>query len=429
MNRKEVEVKLISHILTEEGADLTDLQEKHFKHFRSAYKYLKTKRESKQEIDTYEMMEFTNLTEEEIYKLVDNQPVFFDFKQFKQRIKAITVREELKSLAEILLDEQYTNEEKMEYVQKQMTNINKDENIQIHDLRSELLKVKDRALQSREKLNNNNTDYMMTGFSEIDNIITGFESDDFVIIGALTSMGKSVFAMNVALNNAKQGKKVLYINLEMGVNSTVDRFAGMIANIQGRNIKSGYTTNKELEQLEKALELEQYKNIKLDIINGGKNLTQNNIVQKIRALVNINNYDVVYIDHIGNLVSGDRYKNTTELVRQLRLLNLEINVPIVAISQLSRDSAKVGVTKEGNAKFRRPVAQDLKESGEVENSATKIIMLFREDYQAKGQDADDEASKLEVHIVKNRDGALDMVELGFKKEYTKLFSLQNLTNH
>lgn len=224
--------------------------------------------------------------------------------------------------------------------------------------------------------------------------------NDFVVVGGLTGSGKSSFLINLALDLSKN-YKILYFNLEMADYTINQRFIGLEAGIPIFDVE----TPKSKEQQQKinlAIESLASKNITI-------NHTSNNIedIKRIVAGVKDPRHKIVFIDHIGLTRSGDSkkslYEQATEVAKTLRQISLTYDCTIISASQFNRGA--VGSERIG--------LHHLKDSGEIENSASKVLIM------QKQEDIQELEALVEVDIAKNRDGGIGMRELMFRKQFQR----------
>lgn len=244
-----------------------------------------------------------------------------------------------------------------------------------------------------------------TGFSQLDAVTTGLNKTDLVIIAARPAMGKSAFAANIAVNMCKATKKdVVFFSLEMGKEQLVSRMLATEALIDNSLMRTGKLENADWEKIAVAADTLSHLPIYFDD-GGGTTVPQ--MKAKLRRMKNLG---LVVIDYIQLMQSttknASRVEIVSEITRGLKLMAKELNVPIIALSQLSRSAEK--------RDDKRPLMSDLRESGSIEQDADIIMFLYREAYH------DDTADKstAECIIAKNRHGQTNTIQLGWMGEYT-----------
>lgn len=257
-----------------------------------------------------------------------------------------------------------------------------------------------------EKLNESK---VFSGYEGIDKILTWFKPGELIILAARPSMGKTAFALNVLNNVAlKQQKTVVFISLEMSSESIVDRILSEVAGVPMYKLNGSEQMNEE--DFSKIWEANSTLWVAKIFIDDRGALTVPELKSKLRKLkIEKGWLDIVIIDYLqlmhGTSYAGNRVQEISDISRSLKELARELEVPIMALSQLSR-AVEQRVDK-------KPQLSDLRESGAIEQDADAVLMLHREDYY----DPDtDKKWATDVCIRKNRNGAVGEVELHFQKE-------------
>ena len=249
-------------------------------------------------------------------------------------------------------------------------------------------------------------------YSEIDSMLTGFKPWELIILAARPSMGKTAFALNLVTNVAlEQQKKVAVFSLEMSSESIVDRIMSEVSTVPMYKINKGDLDNEDFSKMGDAMaKLSSGNRIFIDDHGG---LTVPILKSKLRKLkIEQKGLDLVIIDYLqlmhATTFIGNRTQEISEISRWLKELAKELEVPVIALSQLSR-AVEQRIDK-------KPQLSDLRESGAIEQDADSVLMLHREDYY----DPDtDRKGATDVCIRKNRNGAVWEVELHFEKEIMK----------
>jgi replicative DNA helicase len=263
-----------------------------------------------------------------------------------------------------------------------------------------------------------------TGFTALDRVTSGWQKSDLVIIAARPGMGKTAFVVSAMRNAAVDfGKAVAIFSLEMSSIQLVNRLISAEAELESEKIKKGNLEEYEWSQL-------IHKTAKLSeapiFIDDTPALTILELRAKARKLVAQHGVGLIIIDYL-QLMTGDSSKNggggnreqeIASISRSLKNIAKELNIPIIALSQLSR-----AVEVRGGDK--RPQLSDLRESGSIEQDADMVIFLYRPEYY--GINADEEGNSMqgvgEVIIAKHRNGSLDSVRLKFIGKFTKFCDL------
>lgn len=256
-----------------------------------------------------------------------------------------------------------------------------------------------------------------TGFHDFDKITTGLHEDNLIILAARPAMGKTALALNIAQNVAVKAKKAVAVfSLEMGSESLVERMLAAEGNVMSYHIRTGKLSENEWKRLIYAQAQLAEARIYIDDTPG---IRVTEIRSRARKLAQeTDGLGLIVIDYL-QLITGNNPKNrqqeVSEISRQLKILAKELNVPVIALSQLSRNVEQ--------RQDKRPVLSDLRESGSIEQDADIVAFLYREAYYDKSDDGP-ENNKVELILEKNRHGSLGTVQLFFHKEYTKFTNVE-----
>lgn len=250
---------------------------------------------------------------------------------------------------------------------------------------------------------------------QLDYILGGFKKGELIIIAARPSMGKTAFALQI-INNIARRKKIGLFSLEMPTTSILQRLISAEAMITQDFVRNYDRLNdKDIEKVQLAIERIKPKKIWIDDTPG---LRLGELTWKIRKLNSLVNLDLVVIDYLQLLESnnkGDnRQQEISEISRTLKSLAREIEVPIIALSQLSRRVE----TRED----KRPMMSDLRESGAIEQDADVVLLLYRASYYNKSDQNKPIVEDLEVIISKNRNGKTGISKLDMNMEFGKITS-------
>ena len=254
-----------------------------------------------------------------------------------------------------------------------------------------------------------------TGFADLDYKTAGLHNSDLVLVAARPAMGKSAFALNIATNAAVQAKvPTVIFNLEMSKSQLVSRILCSEAMVDSNKVRTGKIEEDDWVKLATALGPLSEAPIYIDDTPG---ITVTEIRAKCRKLKMEKDIGLIIIDYL-QLVKGSSNKNGSreqeiaEISRSLKILAKELNVPVIALSQLSR-----AVEQRPD---HRPMLSDLRESGSIEQDADIVMFLYRDDYYNK--DSEDKGLT-EVIIAKNRSGETGTVKLLWMGSYTKFANL------
>lgn len=249
-----------------------------------------------------------------------------------------------------------------------------------------------------------------TGFKDLDTYTAGLQPSDYIIIGARPSMGKTAFALSIAANVAlKQDKAVAIFSLEMSKESLVNRLFAIDAWIDAQNIRTGSLDASEWEKL--SISAEKIGGSKL-IIDDTPGITISEFRSKARKYKLDFDIQLIAIDYIQLMSSGRRIENRqqeiAEISRNIKSVARELNIPVIALSQLNRAASD----RAGN----KPVMSDIRESGAIEQDADVIMFLHREDYY---NSETDRKNVTDVIIAKQRNGPTGEIHLTWQPQYTR----------
>ena len=262
--------------------------------------------------------------------------------------------------------------------------------------------------------NPNNITGIPTGFTKLDDMISGLNKSNLILIAARPAMGKTSFALNIAHYAAmKAGAKVGIFSLEMSDEEIINRIWFSEALVPSNKIRSGNMQPNDWERLTVALSKLSSSNIYVDDTAA---VSPMDMRAKCRRLMAEKGLDLVIVDHIQLMQSSRRTENRqqeiTEISRSLKMLAKDLDIPVIALSQLSRAS--------DSRTDKRPVLSDLRESGAIEQDADIVMMLYRDEYYNKDTEHPGEA---EVIIAKNRSGSTGTVRLSWQGELTKFSNI------
>ena len=262
---------------------------------------------------------------------------------------------------------------------------------------------------------------LRTGFPDLDRVTSGFHENELIIIAARPAMGKTAFAVNLAVNAASNSDKaVALFNMEMGAEQLAMRMLASAGQIDQTKLRKGYLEHNDWKKVNEAIS--RLAELKL-FIDDTPGMTMGEIKSKCRRLASSENgLGLVIIDYL-QLISGsakyagNRQQEVSEISRSLKTMAMELNVPVVALAQLSR-------SVEGR-EDKRPILSDLRESGSIEQDADIVAFLFREDYYTKEISIDENTSKSEFIIGKHRSGPTTTIDLIFKRDTSTFVSFIN----
>ena len=381
--------------------------------------------------------------EEVIYDLTEVVPTAANAVNYAQIIKDKSVQRQLITIGEKIVRMATRGDEETDAMLDKSESMifkiaeskQKKEIVKLSELVQSKVKRLDDGSETKGKITG-----ISSGFSRYDSITSGFHGSDLIILAARPAMGKTAFALNLAINVARQGKGVLIYSLEMGNEQLFDRLVASESRVRLKGIKDGTLTSEELVTLGDGLgrlsEMPIY-------ISDSASVTMLEIKANARRLKAEGKLDFMLIDYL-QLISPStnsrksREQEISEISRSLKILAKELNIPIVTLSQLSR-----GVEQRVD---KRPILSDLRESGAIEQDADMVMFLYRESYYNKDTATEvnnvnipekyvkkpqdlpktgekQEMEKVELIIGKHRSGPTGTIELGFFPNYQQFVNV------
>ena len=248
-----------------------------------------------------------------------------------------------------------------------------------------------------------------SGFIDLDRKTTGFQKSDLILIAARPSIGKTSFALNIAANAALRQYTVAIFSLEMSQQQLVNRLLSSESTVELEKMRSG------------RLEADDWKKIGYTIgplskapiyIDDNASISVTEMLSKLRRLKLERGLDLVVIDYLqlmeGRRKAENRQQEISEISRGLKIMAKELDVPVIALSQLSRAPEL--------RTDHRPILSDLRESGAIEQDADMVLFLYRDDYYHEDSE---KKNIVEVIIAKHRNGSTGTVELAWLPQFTK----------
>jgi replicative DNA helicase len=256
-----------------------------------------------------------------------------------------------------------------------------------------------------------------SGFSDLDEMTSGFQPSDLIIVAARPSMGKTAFTLNIAQHAAiEHNVPVAFFSLEMSKESLVQRMITSEARIDAQRMRKGMLRDDDFPRLARAAGILSSAPVWIDDTPGITILEMRSKARRLKAEAGVG---MVIVDYL-QLMQGpagveSRQQEVSQISRGLKALAKELNVPVVALSQLSR------APEQRTGDNKRPQLSDLRESGAIEQDADLIMFLFRQEFYDGPVDKDGNSleGKAEVIVGKQRNGPIGIVNLHFHKNYTR----------
>lgn len=253
-----------------------------------------------------------------------------------------------------------------------------------------------------------------TGYTDLDNITSGFHSSDLIVVAARPSMGKTSLVLGIAQNvSLNERVPVAIFSLEMSRHQLVQRFLCSQAKVDAQTLRSGSLREEDWPKLSNAVGRLADAPI---FIDDTANINIMEVRAKARRLMSRQKLGLIVVDYLQLMQGGTRKENRqqeiSEISRALKILGRELNIPVIAVSQLSR-----AVEQRPD---KRPLLADLRESGAIEQDADLVLFIYRDEYYHP--DSEDKGVA-EVHISKHRNGPTGMIRLAFQPHFARFVNL------
>jgi replicative DNA helicase len=265
---------------------------------------------------------------------------------------------------------------------------------------------------------------LTSGFYELDSLTQGFQKSDLIILAGRPGMGKTAFSLNIMMTGIQESQlPILFFSLEMSKEQIIYRLLSMETNINQVRLKTGQLTQSDWIKLTRAIKILS----KLPIfIDDTVNLSINTIRSKIKTIlfeqkkIGLVIIDYLQLMQLSNIKPDNRAQELSQITRLLKTIAREFNIPIMALSQLSRNVE--------NRVDKKPVLSDLRESGSIEQDADLVLMLYRNQLSKSNhlypsQNSDTE--QIELILAKHRNGPTGIVQLQFDEKRMKFSSHSN----
>lgn len=345
-------------------------------------------------------------------EVIDSVAIASNLEYYMQIVKDNFVRRNLISTATDIATDAYSEENVtnlLDNAEKQILNVVKARQSSVFVPIHEVLR---RAQANLEELAQNKRTItgVTTGFYDLDRITAGLHGGELIILAARPGMGKTAFALNIATNAAmNMSKSVAIFNLEMSAEMLVNRMISAVGQIDSYKLQTGALQSNDWKRYNEAMSQLADTNI---FIEDNAGITASEIRAKCRRLANSEKgLGLVVIDYLQLVTSGGRRNESrqvevSEISRALKTMALELDVPVVALAQLSRNAEK----RENS----QPMLADLRESGSLEQDADLVLFINRKDYYDVNKDVKQTIVPVDLIIAKHRKGATGKVDLLFE---------------
>ena len=415
-------------LVNSEAIDLTlqtlSIDAFYFKNHQELYRAISFMYKKKFVIDAFTLITFlqSNGLLEKIggvrilIELLNQTPNLFYLEEYLALVKEKFIRRSLIKIGYEIINSSYITNLSLEIILNKIENklFNLTSEIKTQRLSSSAELLNDIFFELKTKSLNPVLSGLPSGFDELDTFTHGFQKSDLIIIAGRPSMGKTALSLNIVSNIMKHSKlPILFFSLEMSKEQIMYRFLSMETNINQMRLKSGRVYQNEWVKLHKMIKILS----KLPFfIDDTFNLSPHNIKLKLKTIMfEQNQIGLIVIDYLqlmqdSKLKTENRAQELSKITRSLKTLAREFNIPIIALSQLSR-SIEMRVDK-------KPILSDLRESGSIEQDADLVLMLSDNISQGLNQNQ----QLIELIVAKQRNGPTGIVRLKFNKNRTKFYS-------
>lgn len=353
-----------------------------------------------------------------IRDLVTSVPTSANVRYYAQIVKDKAVLRRLIKVSEDTANECYLDKEKLDNIlektEKQVFDIVQTKGTkEFSNIKEVVLRTID-SIEAAAK-NQGSVTGIATGFYDLDYKMAGLQPSDLILIAARPSMGKTAFVLNIAEYVAiKSNVSTVVFSLEMSQDQLVKRMLSMNSRVDSQSIRTGSLTGDNWADLMESARIIGNSNLVIDDTSA---ISVSELRSKCRKLKLEKNLGLIIIDYLqlmtGSKKAESRQQEISEISRSLKSLAREINVPVVALSQLSRAVE--------SRPDKRPMLSDLRESGAIEQDADVVMFIYRDDYYNRDSE---EPGVSEIIIGKQRNGPVGTIKLSWQAEYTKFANLE-----
>ena len=414
MYDEEIEKAILYYIIFEK--EELSLSEKDFflqKH-KQIYKAIRELKEKKEEVSIFsikEKIKGDNVLEylSDLGKYIFGTSVEYAYKKLKDLSKKRELLEVAKEIEKSAVEEEAENY--IEIIIKRLTDINSEG--QKEKTFMDMLVDTANLIEKKINLGANYDNKYLTGIFDLDAVTNGLHPEEFTVIGARPGIGKTTFALQIANKIAEKGIVVGIISLEMSNTQLIEKLISRNSNVDSNKIRIGNLDN--TEQLKVSTAIGEISEMPFFINTRARSIQD--IELYARRLKNKNDLGLLIVDYIQLVKSknklNSREQEVAEISRSLKLLSLELQIPIIGLCQLNRNAARTTI----------PTLADLRESGAIEQDADNVIFLYKES-------EDEEEQKMVENVVldlqKQRAGGLTKVVVRFDKKTSRFMNLAKM---
>jgi replicative DNA helicase len=343
-------------------------------------------------------------------------PLVSNVGEYCNIVKEKALLREVVSVARKMADKAYSDgefEEIIDNAERQFFELSRQRDTKSYSIIRDVVKETFEQIEENYRTKDQITG-LRTGYLDFDDITNGLQPSDLVIIAARPSMGKTALCLNFAQNIALREKaNVLFFSLEMASHQLVHRMICSEARVNSQRVRKGYVEQQEWDRIGQAVATLAEAHVFIDDTPGIPILE---LRSKARRLKSERGLDLIIVDYLQLVTSPHRSENRQQeiayITRQLKELARELEVPLIALAQLSRQVEQ--------RQDKRPMLSDLRESGEIEQTADVVGFIYREDYYDQDTDQQNIA---EILISKQRNGPTGRIKLMFNKQFGRFENL------
>lgn len=327
-----------------------------------------------------------------------------------KKLKEYSKKRALKQKAERIIKEIQEIDDIDTYTEKEIKEIQEISKVGILEKETMLDRVA-KTMSVIEQNYSSKDDYSLyTGFFDLDNLTAGFHKKEVTIIGARPSVGKTTFALQIATRIAEKGTEVAFFSLEMSDTQIIQKMISKETRINNDKMKFGTLEEEDFNKISETSS--KLAELPFNIITDCLNIQS--IELEMRRLKNRKNIELVVIDYLqliknNNAKYNNREQELADISRTLKLLSLELDIPIIALCQLNRNAART-----------EPTLADIRESGSIEQDADNVIFLYRQNEEAK----EDAVQDIVVDLQKQRNGSTGTLVLRFVRALSEFRNLE-----
>lgn len=415
---------LINSEIIEITLQMLPIEAFYFKNHQEIYKAIRLMSESKIRIDIVTLVNFLQENGllnkiggiKIVIELIGQIPNLIYFEEYIRLVKDKFLRRCLIKLGYEAINSGYITNIALEDIllefESKVFNLTTETKTQKLFSSAELLN--DIFIDLKEKFLNSSLVGLKSGFPDLDSLIQGFQKSDLIIIAGRPSIGKTALSLNIAINIIQDSKlPILFFSLEMSKEQIMYRLLAMETNVNQMRLRNGKLSQNDWIKVNKMVNILS----KLPLfIDDPSDLSIQNIRSKIKTIMfEQNQVGLVIIDYLqlmqnSSLKLETRVQELSQITRSLKILAREFNIPIIALSQLSRNVE--------NRVDKKPILSDLRESGSIEQDADLVLMLYK-----KAPSSDQ--NNIELIIAKQRNGPIGTVKLQFNEKSNKFSNIQN----